>query len=46
MLNTAKNWGYTCDGVTVRRLVLPERKVKEQARTFTPEQAKAIIELA
>ena len=26
--------------------MLPERKVKEQARTFTPEQAKAIIELA
>jgi integrase len=46
MLNTAKNWGYICEGVSVRRLVLPEREVKQQARTFTPEQAKAIIELA
>jgi integrase len=46
MLNTAKNWGYICDGVSVKRLVLPEREVKQQARTFTPEQAKAIIELA
>lgn len=46
MLNTARNWGYICEGVSVSRLVLPERKVKQQARTFTPEQAKAIIELA
>jgi integrase len=46
MLNTANNWGYICEGVSVRRLVLPERKVKEQARAFTPEQAKAVIQLA
>jgi integrase len=46
MLNTAKNWGYICEGVSVRRLMLPERKVKRQAKTFTPEQAKAILELA
>ena len=46
MLNTAKNWGYICEVVSVKRLVLPERQVKQQARTFTPEQAKAIIELA
>jgi len=46
MLNTARNWGYICEGVSVSRLVLPERKVKQQARTFTAEQAKAIIELA
>jgi integrase len=46
MLNTAKNWGYICEGVSVKRLVLPEREVKQQARAFTPEQARAIIELA
>jgi integrase len=46
MLNTAKNWGYICDGISVSRLVLPEREVKQQARTFTPEQAKAIIGMA
>ena len=46
MLNTAKNWGYSCEGVSVSRLVLPEREVREQARTFTPEQAKAILDMA
>jgi len=46
MLNTAKNWGYICDGVSINRLVLPERKVQQQARSFTPEQAKAILGLA
>lgn len=46
MLNTAKNWGYICEGVRVSRLVLPQREVKRQAKTFTPEQAKAILELA
>jgi integrase len=46
MVNTAKNWGYICDGVSVSRLVLPEREVKQQAKTFTPEQAKAIINMA
>jgi Phage integrase, N-terminal SAM-like domain len=35
MLNTAKNWGYTCDGVSVSRLALPEREVRRQARAFT-----------
>lgn len=46
MLNTAKNWGYICEGVRVSRLVLPQREVKRQAKTFTTEQAKAILELA
>jgi integrase len=46
MLNTAKNWGYVCEGVSVNRLVLPKREVRPQAKTFTPEQAKAILELA
>jgi len=46
MLNTAKNWGYVCDGVRLQRLVLPEREVRRQARAFTAEQAKAILELA
>jgi integrase len=46
MLNTAKNWGYICEGVSVSRLVLPEREVKQQGRAFTPVQAMAILELA
>ena len=46
MLNTAKNWGYLCEGVSVSRLVLPQREPRQQARAFTPEQAKAILDLA
>jgi integrase len=46
MLNTAKNWGYICAGVSLNRLVLPEKEVRRQARAFTAEQAKAILELA
>jgi integrase len=46
MLNTAKSWGYICEGITVKRLVLPGRPVRQQARAFTPEQARAIMELA
>jgi integrase len=46
IVNTAKSWGYICDGVSVSRLVLPKREVKQQARTFTPEEAKAILGLA
>ncbi len=46
MLNTAKNWGYMCDGVSVSQLVLPEREVRHQARAFTAEQARAILDLA
>jgi len=46
MLNTAKNWGYLCEGVSVSRLVLPIREPRQQARAFTPEQAKAILDLA
>jgi integrase len=46
MLNTVKNWGYTWDGVSVSRLVLPEREERRQARAFTAEQAGAILDLA
>ena len=46
MLNSAKNWGYLCEGVSVSRLVLPKRGPRQQGRAFTPGQAKAILELA
>lgn len=46
MLNTAKKWGYICEGLTVKNLVLPEREVRKQARMFTPQQAKDIIDSA
>jgi integrase len=46
MLNTAKNWGYMCEPVVLKRLVLPPRGIRKQARAFTPEQAGEIIQLS
>jgi integrase len=43
MLTTAKNWGYTCEGVDLNKLALPERGITERAPSFTPEQAGQII---
>jgi len=43
MLTTAQNWGYICEGLKFSKLVLPERSVQEEARTFTQEQARSII---
>jgi len=45
MLNTAKRWGYICEGVTFKNLVLPERGLRSQGRTFTPEQANMILDM-
>jgi integrase len=46
MLNTAKNWGYICEPVVLKRLVLPPRGIRKQARAFTPEPAGEIIQLS
>jgi len=46
MLNTAKNWGYICESVAMKRLVLPSRGIRKQARAFTSEQTQDIIQLA
>jgi integrase len=46
MLNTAKDWGYACDGVSLGKLALPERNVTEQARFFTADEARRIIAAA
>ncbi len=43
ILTTAQNWGYICEGLKFSKLVLPERSIQEQARTFTPELARVII---
>jgi integrase len=43
MLKTAKNWGYTCEGVDFDRLVLPAKTVKEEPISFTADQARSII---
>jgi integrase len=46
MLNSAKNWGYICEPIVLKRLVLPPRGIRQQARMFTPEQSRDIIQLA
>jgi integrase len=46
MLNIAKSWGYICEGVKVANLVLPQRDIREQAHSFTPDQARKILQAA
>jgi hypothetical protein len=46
MLDTAKKGDYNCEGVSISRLLISEREVKEQARTLAPGCAKAIFNLA
>ena len=43
ILATAKNWGYTCEGVHFDRLVFPEREVRPERKGFSPAQAAQII---
>jgi integrase len=44
MVGTAKKWGYICEPVSFRNLVLPVREVQVKARTFTTEQAALILD--
>ena len=46
MLTTAKNWGYICEGVSLKRLALPDRGVKKEVRCFTAGDVRRILELA
>jgi integrase len=46
MLNTAKNWGYICEGVSLNRLALPERGIKREARCFTADEVRRILQAA
>lgn len=46
MLSTARKWGYVCEKVEVRDLVLPAEEVKPEARFFSPDQVRKIIALA
>ncbi|MBZ5641493.1 MAG: site-specific integrase [Acidobacteriia bacterium] len=46
MLSTAKDWGYTCEGVSLRKLALPERNITAEGRYFTVEEARNIIAAA
>jgi len=44
ILNTAKQWGYICEGVSLKTLALPSQKEREIARFFSAEQARQIID--
>ncbi len=44
VLNTAKRWGYICEGVDFSQLAFPARTEHRRARFFTAEQARRIIE--
>jgi integrase len=44
ILNTAKRWGYICEGVDFSRLAFPAKGERIRARFFTAEQARQIIE--
>lgn len=44
ILNTAKRWGYICDGVDFSQLAFPAKGERIRARFFTAEQARRIIE--
>lgn len=46
MLNTAKNWGYVSEGVSLNKLALPERSIQEQTASFSAEQVRQIIAAA
>src|SRR5262249_32340033 len=46
MVSTAKKWGYICEAVDFDNLVLPERGLHGEARTFTAEHGKQIIAAA
>jgi len=43
MLTTAQNWGYVCEGLNFRKIVLPEKAITKEPACFTAEQARSII---
>ena len=46
MLNVAKDWGYVCEGMSLKRLALPPREARKTPRFFTAEEARRIIAAA
>jgi len=46
MLNTAKNWGYVCEGMSLRRLALPPIEARKTPRFFSADEARRIIAAA
>ena len=46
ILATARNWGYNCEQIDMKKLRLPPRGVASEARHFTIEQVQRILALA
>ena len=46
ILATARNWGYNCERIDMKKLRLPPRGVASEARHFTIEQVQRILALA
>lgn len=46
ILTTARNWGYNCERIDVRKLRLPPRGERHEAAHFTVEQLQRILALA
>ena len=46
ILATARNWGYSCEQIDMKKLRLPPRGVASEARHFTIEQVQRILALA
>jgi len=43
ILATARNWGYSCEQIDMKKLRLPSRGVASEARHFTIEQVQRIL---
>ena len=46
ILATARNWGYSCEQIDMKKLRLPPRGVASETRHFTVEQVQRILALA
>jgi len=46
ILSTARNWGYTCEQIEVKRLHLPPRDARYEAPHFTVDQIRKILSIA
>jgi integrase len=46
ILTTARNWGYSCEQIDMKKLRLPPRGVASEARHFTIEQVQRILSAA
>jgi integrase len=46
ILTTARNWGYSCEQIDMKKLRLPPRAVASEARHFTIEQVQRILAVA